>query len=66
MTSRENIIETTHDLDALIRAARHCPTENIIERLIDAEIDYHGRWVGFDAANSLWHKVIPCSASRDG
>lgn len=54
-----NIIETNHDLDALIRAAKTTPTECIRDKLIEREIDYNGNFVGFDAANHIWRKVIP-------
>lgn len=53
-----DVIETVHDLDALIRAAKLKPTENIIQALIDAELDGNGRFVGFDAANRYWHEAI--------
>ena len=58
MLINTDIIHTHHDLDALIAAARLHPTQDIIERLIDLEIDYHGNAVGFDQANYVWRKAM--------
>lgn len=49
----------SRNVDALIRAAALCPTVTIRDALIDLEIDYHGNAIGFDAANALWHRLIP-------
>ena len=47
-----------HDIDALIRAAKATPTENMIQKLIDLEVDTNGLWVGFDQANRVWHQAV--------
>lgn len=57
-----NMIETTHNLDALIKAAQLHPTEAIRDCLIEKEIDNHGNFVGFAEAAYIWHKLIPDAA----
>lgn len=58
MEINPNIIETSRNIDALILVAKTRPTADIRDKLIDLEIDYNGRWVGFDAANYIWNKLI--------
>lgn len=58
MKINPNIIETSHDLDALIRAAKIHPTEGIIQKLIDLEIDGNGNHIGFAAATHYWHQAL--------
>jgi len=49
-------------VESLLKEAKKHPNENIRDKLIDLEIDYTGVFVGFDAANSIWHRVIPDTA----
>jgi len=53
------MLHESRNIDALIRAMKLCPTETLRDHLIDLEIDQHGRWVGFDLANSIWHRAYP-------
>jgi len=62
MLLNTNIIETNHDLDALIRIAHVHPSERLRDKLIDCEIDDHGNFVGFALSNKIWHDVIPDAA----
>lgn len=64
MQINTDIIETTHNLDALVRAARLHPTETIRDKLIEAEIDGFGRHIGFGAAMHYWHSVLPDNGSK--
>jgi len=61
MLLNTNIIETNHDLDALIRIAHVHPSERLRDKLIECEIDAHGSHVGFAAANYIWHVLMPIS-----
>jgi len=54
-----DMIETTHNLDALIKAAQRHPTPEIRDKLIEKEIDVHGNHIGYGAALALWYKLIP-------
>ncbi len=59
MKTNTDMTENWHDLDALIKAARIHPTAAIRQRLIDAEIDYNGRFVGYALAVKCWFHAIP-------
>lgn len=48
-----------YPVDLLLTEAKKHPNEIIREKLIDLEIDYNGIFVGFDAANKIWHQIIP-------
>ena len=50
-------------VDSLLIEAKKHPNKIIREKLIDLEIDYNGIFVGFDAANRIWHNLIPDTAS---
>ncbi len=58
MLMNNDIIETNHDLDSLIRIARVHPSERLRDKLIDCEIDDHGNYVGYAQANYIWHQAI--------
>lgn len=45
-------------VDSLLKEAIKHPNEFIRDKLIDLEIDPNGTWVGFDAANRIWHLII--------
>lgn len=57
-----NVIETTHDIDALIRIAQTHPSERLREKLIEVEVDHLGNHVDYSVANYIWHKLIPDAA----
>ncbi len=61
MLMNANIIETSHDLDALIRIAHVHPSERLRDKLIECEIDDHGNHVGYAMSNYIWHSAIPDS-----
>ena len=58
MLMNNDIIETNHDLDSLIRIAHTHPSERLRDKLIDCEIDDHGNHVGFAMSNYIWHQAI--------
>lgn len=58
MTDNENMIENSHDLDALIRAARIHPTESIVQKIIDKELDYNGNHCEPAFCAFIWRKVF--------
>ena len=58
MNMNHNIIETSHDIDALIRIARVHPSERLRDKLIDLEIDSNGTYVGYAESNYIWRKII--------
>ena len=50
-------------VDSLLKEAKKHPNTIIREKLIDLEVDYNGVWVGFSAANYIWHRAIPGTVS---
>lgn len=56
-----NVVFRDHVQSLLDEAKKH-PNTIIRDKLIDLEIDYTGVYVGFDAANKIWHKAIPDTA----
>lgn len=56
-----NMIETIHNLDALIAAARIHPTESLIQKIIDKELDYNGNHCGPGFSAFIWRKVFHIS-----
>lgn len=54
----QNVIETSHNLDALIAAAKIHPTENIIQELIDKKIDPNGNYCETQFCAFLWRKAV--------
>ena len=55
------MIETTHNLDALIAAARIHPTESLIQKIIDKGLDYNGNACESDFSAFIWRKVFKSS-----
>jgi len=62
MNINANIIETSHDLDALVRTARINPTENLIQKIIDKGLDYNANYVGTAESAYLWRKIFHIAA----
>jgi len=59
----QNTIETAKDpIEALLHVANDHATLEVRDQLIELEVDLNGRFVGFDAANHIWHKAIPDAA----
>ena len=58
MSNNENIIETSHDLDALIRAVKIHPTESMVQKIIDKEIDCNGNHCEPAFCAFIWRKVF--------
>lgn len=57
-----NIVETTHDIDALIRIAQTHPSERLREKLIEVEVDQNGNHIEPALAAYVWNKLIPDAA----
>lgn len=57
-----NIIETTHNLDSLIAAAKIHPTEQIIQKIIDKNIDPNGNYCETAFCAFLWRKAFHISS----
>ncbi len=53
-----DIIENYHNLDALIAAAKIHPTEHLIQKIIDKELDYNGNHCEPAFSAFLWRKVF--------
>ena len=62
MVVNHDIIETSHDIDALIRIAQVHPSERLRDKLIEVEVDHVGNHVDYAIANYIWHKLIPDAA----
>jgi len=58
MNINKDIIETSHDFDALIRAAKIHPTESIVQKIIDKELDYNGNHCEPAFCAFIWRKVF--------
>lgn len=57
-----DIVETTHDIDALIRIAHTHPSERLREKLIEVEVDQYGNHIEPALAAYVWNKLIPDAA----
>ena len=55
----QNLIETTKDIDALIRIAHIHPSERLREKLIDSEVDQNGNHIEPALAAYVWNRLIP-------
>ena len=62
MEINTDIIETAHDIDALIRIAHTRPSERLRDKLLECEVDHVGNYVGYAASNYIWHHLIPIAA----
>jgi len=57
-----NVIETNHDIDALIRIAHIHPSERLREKLIDVQVDQNGNHIEPALAAYVWNQLIPDAA----
>lgn len=55
----ENIIHDHHEIDSLIAAAKICPTESIVQNLIDKHIDPNGNHCEPAFCAFIWRKAVP-------
>ena len=58
MQVNTDIIETTHDIDALIRIAHTNPSVRLRDKLISLEVDIYGTYVGYAESNYIWRNII--------
>ena len=58
MQINNDIIETSHNLDALIAAAKINPTESIVQKLIDKHIDPAGNHCEPAFCAFIWRKAF--------
>ena len=57
------VTDTAKDpIEGLLHVVKVRPSIDVRDKLIDLEVDTYGNWVGFDAANYIWHKAIPDAA----
>ncbi len=52
------------DVESLLFQAANHPDPDIRDQLIDLEVSPYGVWIGFSAANKVWHDVIPDENER--
>ena len=58
MNLNTDLIETSHDIDSLISAAKLHPTESLIQNLIDKHIDPNGNDCQPQFCAYLWRKAV--------
>ena len=57
------MVDIHDEVEILLRQAAICPSTDIRDRLIEFEVDYQGRFVGYDLARAIWHRLVPDSES---
>jgi len=57
----KDLIETSHNLDALISAAKIHPTESLIQKIIDKNIDPNGNYCEPAFCAFIWRKAFKSS-----
>jgi len=57
----QDIVETFHDIDALISIAKTRPSARLRDKLIELEVDHVGNHVDYSLSVFVWNKLIPDS-----
>ena len=55
------MVDIHDEVEILLRQMTICPNTDIRDRLIEFEVDYQGRFVGYDLSRAVWHRVLPDS-----